>query len=78
MTIGGEVCPRCQSLLKNPRQAAYENFQKRQEVVVVDFEMKFFSMVTFMVKWVIAAIPAMIILFFLTLFFLAMLSGLRR
>lgn len=37
------------------------------EVVVVDFRMSFRSMVGFMVKWVIAAIPAMIILFFLSL-----------
>ncbi len=32
------------------------------EVVVVDVKMKFWSMVVFMVKWVIASIPALIIL----------------
>jgi hypothetical protein len=34
-------------------------------VIVVDFDMTFGSMVLFMVKWTLAAIPAMIILFFL-------------
>jgi hypothetical protein len=34
-----------------------------QPVIVTDFQMPFGSMVVFMVKWVIAAIPAMIILF---------------
>lgn len=33
-----------------------------QEVTVVDIKMPFWSMVTFMVKWVIASIPAFIIL----------------
>ena len=34
-----------------------------QDVVVTDIRMPFISMVIFMVKWVIASIPAMIILF---------------
>jgi len=34
----------------------------RREVVVTDIRMPFSSMVAFMVKWAIAAIPAMIIL----------------
>lgn len=34
----------------------------RQEVVVVDLKMSFWSMVVFMVKWAIASIPALIIL----------------
>ena len=33
-----------------------------RRVVVTDIEMPFWSMVTFMVKWTIASIPAMIIL----------------
>lgn len=33
-----------------------------QEVTVVDIKMPFWSMVVFMVKWVIASIPAFIIL----------------
>lgn len=35
---------------------------ERREVVVTDVRMPFWSMVKFMVKWSIAAIPAMIIL----------------
>ena len=34
----------------------------KQEVVVTDIRMRFGSMVLFMVKWAIAAIPALIIL----------------
>lgn len=33
-----------------------------REVVIIDIKMKFWSMVWFMVKWVIASIPALIIL----------------
>jgi hypothetical protein len=40
---------------------------ERQEVVVVDIKMPFTSMVGFMVKWAIASIPALIILFVLGL-----------
>jgi len=35
---------------------------EEQRVIVTDIQMPFMSMVVFMVKWVIAAIPAMIIL----------------
>jgi hypothetical protein len=34
----------------------------RQEVVVTDIKMSFMSMVIFMIKWVLASIPALIIL----------------
>ncbi|MCH7959894.1 MAG: hypothetical protein IID08_07175 [Candidatus Hydrogenedentes bacterium] len=40
----------------------------KQEVVVVDVQMPFWSMVTFMVTWSVATIPAMVILFFAGLF----------
>ena len=36
-----------------------------QKVDVVNFDMSFINMVIFMVKWVIASIPAIIILFFI-------------
>lgn len=36
-----------------------------REVVVVDIKIPFFSMVTLMVKWAIAAIPAVMILVFI-------------
>jgi hypothetical protein len=37
-------------------------------VVVVDIQMPFGSMVTFMVKWVLASIPAIVILFVIGVF----------
>jgi hypothetical protein len=36
-----------------------------REVVVVDIKIPFISMVTLMVKWAIAAVPALFILFFI-------------
>ncbi len=36
--------------------------EKPAQVVVTDVQMEFFSMVVFMVKWVLACIPAAIIL----------------
>ena len=38
------------------------NNENENNVVVVDIKMPFMSMVVFMVKWVIASIPAIIIL----------------
>ena len=46
-----------------------------QPVVIVDFHMSFNSMVWFMVKWAIAAIPAMIILAVLFWFLVVFLAG---
>lgn len=43
---------------------------ERQETVITDIKMPFWSMVTFMVKWAVAAIPAVIILFFAGIGFL--------
>jgi len=66
--------------IPNPKKKVDDNFKKvlkiikkdnegkpkkNQEVKVIDFNMSFGSMVLFMVKWVIASIPAMIILFIL-------------
>lgn len=48
------------------------NSDKPTEVVVTDISMSFWSMVVFMVKWVIAAIPAFLILMVIG----AVLSGL--
>jgi hypothetical protein len=50
-------------------------FQGAQPVVVMDIHMSFNSMVWFMVKWVIASIPAMIILGFLLIAFMAFFGG---
>ena len=48
----------------------------RQEVVVVDVQIPFWSMVMFMVEWAIATIPAVIILALLGFFLVAILGGL--
>ena len=40
---------------------------KIQPVKITDFDMPFGSMVRFMIKWVLASIPAMIILFIIGL-----------
>ena len=47
-----------------------------QQVMVVDVEMRFASMVLFMLKWSIAAIPAMFILALVGGFVLLILGGL--
>lgn len=44
-------------------RAALHDYPGAQPVVVVDLKMSFWSMVVFMVKWAIAAIPAFLILF---------------
>lgn len=48
---------------------------EKTEVVVVDVKMPFMSMVVFMVKWVVAAIPAFIILAVLGAMFSGFLIG---
>ncbi len=40
---------------------------EKQEVIVTDIQMPFMSMVSFMVKWAIATIPAAIILMFVVM-----------
>ena len=44
-------------------------------VIVTDIRMPFLSMVIFMIKWVIAAIPAMMILAVLGTIFTALIGG---
>ena len=44
-------------------QVATNNSNNTNEVIITDIKMRFGSMVIFMVKWAIASIPAMIILF---------------
>jgi len=46
-----------------------------QKVTVTDINMPFFSMVGFMIKWAIAAIPAMIILYLIGAIFGAFVVG---
>lgn len=49
--------------------------ESSNHVVVVDVKMPFMSMVTFMVKWAIASIPAIIILFVIWAIAVAVLGG---
>jgi hypothetical protein len=53
-----------------------EQQSERREIVVVDIKMPFWSMVVFMVKWAIAAIPAFIILLIVGLIVTAILAAL--
>ncbi len=57
-----EQCPYCGA--KYPIKA-----------IIMDFDMRFSSMVCFMVKWAIASIPALIILSILAGIFMAILSA---
>lgn len=52
------------------------NTDKPMEVVVTDISMSFWSMVVFMVKWVIAAIPAFFILMLIGAVFSGLFGGL--
>lgn len=77
-------CPRCaenrqraEAPAVSPPVAAHVKkvmgeYQGAQPVVILDLNMSFNSMVWFMVKWVLASIPAFIILFviFALLFFM--------
>jgi len=47
----------------------------RQEVIVTNIDMPFWSMVGFMIKWTIAAIPAFLILTILGVVVAAVLAG---
>jgi hypothetical protein len=49
------------------RQGSRPKDQFPARVTVVDVEMRFWSTVVFMVKWAIASIPALVILFLLAL-----------
>lgn len=48
---------------------------QKSEVVVVDIKMPFWSMVTFMVKWAVAAIPAILIIAVLLVVLAAFFGG---
>jgi len=53
-----------------------ESTTTTREVTVVDIRMPFWSMVTFMIKWAIASIPALIILAVLWTLLAALFGGL--
>jgi len=49
--------------------------KESNHVVVVDVKMPFLSMVVFMVKWTVAAIPALVILAILGSLFFGLMTG---
>src|SRR5690606_21739887 len=59
-------------------QHAIKKYPGAQPVVVIDVQMSFNSMVWFMVKWALASIPALIILFILFFLALGTLGGLGK
>lgn len=51
--------------------------QQSNEVIVTDIQMRFWSMVVFMVKWSLASIPAFIILLVIAILVMAALGGIQ-
>jgi CHASE2 domain-containing sensor protein len=49
--------------------------KNKNEVIVTDIQMPFGSMIVFMIKWVLASIPAMIILFLIFFIGTAVFAG---
>ncbi len=47
----------------------------KQEVIVTDIQMPFMSMVIFMVKWIVASIPAFFVLGIITSIFMGVFGG---
>lgn len=52
--------------------------EEHQHVIVTDIKMPFLSMVFFMVKWVIASIPAFFILGLIAALFMSLMSGMMH
>jgi len=82
-----DSCWNCGLDTKGKKQANFEKTKQSpssdtegspivQNVVVTDIKMSFSSMVEFMVKWAIASIPALIILFFIGMALAALIAGL--
>lgn len=74
----GEVPPPMPVELRPPEpapQAVEVGFPSEMAVHVVDVRMPFLSMVTFMVKWAVASIPAVIILVFLAMVTQSLIAG---
>jgi hypothetical protein len=80
------VCPHCQRALTGKAMGqtiladgtgAISAPNDLQRVTVVDIDMPFASVITFMAKWALASIPAFLILFVLGLIVMAVVSGIR-
>lgn len=59
-------------------KAAEPTPRRAERVIVADFDMPFGSMVAFMIKWALAAIPALIVLAVLAAVAMGLLGGLAR
>ena len=57
---------------------AYGPEAEPQRVVVTDIRMPFWSMVTFMIKWAVASVPALVVLTALGILILGTLGALLR
>mgnify|MGYP003134542787 CR=1 FL=1 len=67
-------CPICNDIKVETIKINKKNKQKNKDttkVRIIDIEMEFGSMVLFIIKWTLASIPAMIILFFIGFIFAA-------
>lgn len=62
-------------LAANQVEVATHGLNGAHPVVVVDVQMRFWSMIVFMVKWSLAAIPALIILIFIGAATVALMTG---
>ncbi len=79
-----DECPECGHQIKIPGPRFMKTESKAtdsgrtmpiQTVVVSDIQMKFGSMVVFMIKWVLASIPAFLILAFMGFLLMAIMAG---
>ena len=61
--------------IKKNKDKPKESPEDISKVEITDIRMSFISMVVFMIKWVIASIPAMIILVLLFVVFSAVIGG---
>jgi hypothetical protein len=68
-------CPVGEEALRTNKEGLDMNQPENQKVHIVDLEMPFMSMVRFMVKWAIAAIPALLILAIIGAFAAALFTG---
>ena len=57
------------------KKSTKKNEIKNNEVKIVDIQMPFMSMVIFMIKWALAAIPAFIILFIIYFTFASIITA---
>lgn len=80
-TIKDRIAGAADSVSEGRKRRANDSLEKHLEkekrmVVVTDIDMPFWSMVSFMIKWAFAAIPAMFIIFMVYTFILALIGQL--